>query len=231
LFVNLRKGAVGGYLGSLVASLAVSVPYFLSWRAPTETFGQLCLEISFGTALAACFLGALSLAGAHLSATAGSVLARSEVLRMILGSAFGGMLAGLIAAPPITWYFGRIAGRPEMSPLLLLPGSVVGASAVLFSIVNFDLERLSARRIWTSAVSSLLAIASGIPTGLIVFGPLYLLGIVKAVTSFLEHHYNSAVGLLVGGAWYGMPVGLVLGSVIGVAIVVTQVWSGKPVLT
>jgi len=229
-FVNLRKGAIGGFLGSLVGSLFLSIPYFLSWAVPSETFGQLSLEVAYGAAVAACFVGALSLAGAHLCSTAGSV-GRGQIIRTILGSALGGMLAGLIAAPVITWYFGRIAGRPEMRPLLLLPGSVIGASVVVFSIVNFDLERLSGRRIWTSVGGSLLALASGIPAALIVFGPLYLLGIVKAVTTFLEHHYNSAFGLFVGGACYGVPVGLVLGTVIGVAIVIIQVWSGKPLLS
>jgi uncharacterized caspase-like protein len=231
LIVNFRKGTIGGFLGSVVGSLFVSIPYFLSWDAPSETFGQLCLEVTYGAALGACFVGALSLCGAHLCSIAGGASADWRAVRTVLGSALGGMLAGLITAPAITWYFGRIGDRPEMSPLLLLPGSVVGASVVVFSIVNFDLERLSGRRIWTSAVGSLLALISGIPFALVVFAPLYFIGIVKAVTLFLEDNYNSTLGLLVGGACYGVPVGLVLGLVIGVAIVVIQVWSGKPLLT
>jgi hypothetical protein len=227
LLANLRKGAGGGFLGSLVGTLFLSVPYFHQWVDPSETFGELCLEITYGTALAACLLGPLALAGAYLWPAPNGASIRTRISHVMLGAGLGGTLAGLIAAPIITWYFGSMEGRPVMDPLLLLPGSVVGASAVIFSIMNFELERLSGRRIWITAVSSLLAVVLGGPFALIVFGPLYLLGAVSAVTAYLTDHYYSPSALFAGGALYGAPVGLVLGLVIGAAIVLIQLLSGQ----
>jgi hypothetical protein len=227
LLANLRKGAGGGFLGSLVGALFLSVPYFRLWVHPSETFGELCLEITYGTALAACLLGPLALAGADLWPAPDGASILTRISRIMLGSGLGGTLAGLIAAPLITWYFGSMAGRPVMDPLLLLPGSVVGASAVIFSIMNFDLERLNGRRIWITAASSLLAVVLGGPFAFIVFGPLYSLGTVSAVTAYLENDYDSPSALLARGALYGVPVGLVLGLVIGAAIVLIQVLSGQ----
>jgi hypothetical protein len=233
---TLKKGATGGFLGSLACSLFLSAPYYWVWsRAmePPETFGQLYLEITYGTAFAACVLGACTLTGSLIClSTRGeptSSLARFS--RVLLGSALGGVVTGLIVAPCLTWYYGSIPDRPEMTPWLLLPGSIVGSSLVVFSIINFDLERLSSRRVWTSGFASLCALGAGIPVAFLIFVPLYLFGIVSAVTRFLEANYDNAQGLLEGGAIYGAPVGLVLGLVIGFAVILTQAWSRKPVLT
>jgi Caspase domain len=227
LLADLRNGAAGGFLGALIGGLFVSAPYFLEWRHPSETFGQLWLEVTCATAFAACIVGPFALSGAHLwlAPKDGSIL--NQAARLVFGSAAGGMLAGLIAAPVITWYFGRITGRPEMGPLLLLPGSVICASAVIFSVINFDLERLSGRRLLINAASSFLAVLLGGPFAVLVFAPLYLLGAVSAVTVYLEHHYASPAGLLAGGALYGAPVGLVLGFVVGAAISISGAASNR----
>jgi hypothetical protein len=227
LWANLRKGAGGGFLGSLVGALFLSVPYFYQWAKPTETFGQLCLEIIYGTAFAACLLGPLALAGAHLWPAPKGASIRTRIGYVMFGAGLGGTLAGLIAAPFITSYFGSMSGRPEMDPLLLLPGSVVSSAAIVFSIMNFELERLSGRHLGISAGSSFLAVGLGAVFAVIIFGPLYLLGAVSAVTVFLENHYYSPLALFFGGALYGAPVGLVLGLAIGAAIVLVQFFSGQ----
>ena len=36
-----------------------------------------------------------------------------------------------------------IPNRPEMRPPILVPGAVFGASFVIFSVINFDFDRLS----------------------------------------------------------------------------------------
>jgi hypothetical protein len=64
----------------------------------------------------------------------------------------------------------------------------------------------------------------------LIFGPLYLSGAVEAVKDFLVAHGHSLTGMAEGGALYGLPVGVVLGTVIGAAVVLTERWSNKPVL-
>ena len=233
---SLTKGVIGGFLGSLACSLFLSVPYYWEWSRqvePPETFGQLYLEITYATIFAACVLGALTLSGALicLSSLREPTSYRARSSRILLGSASGGVAAGLIVAPVLTWYFGTMSDRPVMTPGLLLPGSIVGSSLLVFTIINFDLDRLSFRRVWTSAFASFVALLAGIPVALLIFGPLYLGGVVDAVIEFLEANYDSVRTLLAGGAIYGAPVGLILGVVIGVAVILTQAWSGKPVLT
>jgi hypothetical protein len=233
---SLKKGATGGFLGSLACSLFLSAPYYWKWSRemePPETFGQLYLEITYGTAFAACVLGAFTLTGSLicLSTRGEPTSSLARLSRVLLGSSLGGVATGLVVAPCLTWYYGSIPDRPEMTPWLLLPGSIVGSSLLVFCIINFDLERLSSRRVWTSALASLCALGAGIPVAFFISGPLYLVGIVRAVTKFLEASYDNAQGLLEGGAIYGAPVGLVLGLVIGFAVILTQSWSGKPVLT
>jgi hypothetical protein len=229
------KGVTGGFLGSLVCSLFLSVPYYWEWSLrmePPETFGQLYLEITYGTISAACMLGAFTLTGA-LVAVSWRRTKPSELgnkTQILVGSSVGGVVTGLVVAPWLTWYIGRIRDRPEMTPWLLLPGSLLGSSLLVFSIINFDLERLSTHRARTSALASVCALLAGIPVALIIFVPLYLVGIGDAVTNFLRANYDNPVGLMEGGAIYGAPVGLVLGLVIGCAIILTQSWSGKPVL-
>ena len=114
--------------------------------------------------------------------------------------------------------------------MYLLPGSVIGAAFIVFSIINFDFERLNSRRIWTSACGAILAIVAGAFASIAVFGPLYVVGLVDIVIVWLEESNGGPATLLVGGALYGIPVGIILGFVIGVAIVSTERWSRKPVL-
>jgi hypothetical protein len=126
-------------------------------------------------------------------------------------------------------YFGRLE-RPEMPPYLLLPGSVVGTSIIIFSIVNFDFERLSGHRILASVKASLATLGIGVSAAIAVFGPLYLMGVVQAVTAYLENHFGDMAAMAKGGAIYGLPVGIVLGIVIGAAVLLTERWSRKPIL-
>jgi hypothetical protein len=231
---TLIKGVTGGFLGSVGCSLFLSVPYYLEWLrvgTPSESFGQLYLEITYATIFAACVLGALTLTGALLAMVWPAEASKLDAKARVLGGAsLGGVLTGLIVAPLLTWWFGMIYDRPEMKPWLLLPGSIVGSSLLIFSIVNFDLERLSLHRAGTSAWASICALIAGAPVAFAVFAPLYWVGIGDAVTTYLEANAENPIGLMKGGAVYGAPVGLVLGLVIGFAIILTQRWSGKPVL-
>jgi hypothetical protein len=50
-----------------------------------------------------------------------------------------------------------------------------------------------------------------------------------AIKSWLHRNATDVFILAAGGAKYAIPVGLVLGVVIGLALLLTQVWSRKPV--
>jgi hypothetical protein len=238
---SLQKGFLGGYLGSFVAALASAVPYYFLWvseyrKRPTDldppgSIGDLVLEIAIASALIGCVLGFLSLFFSRLKFDQKliSLATRPTWQQTLVGSAVGGTLAGLLTAPFLTWYFGRFS-RPEYSPDLLLPGSVVGAAVFIFAVVNFDFERLGRRRILASVAAVPAAIAGGAAATVLIFGPLYLFGVVELVTNLLRGGAERETILLVGGAIYGMPVGAVLGCVIGTAILLTQRWSGKEVI-
>jgi hypothetical protein len=232
LATSAQKGILGGYLGSSVSAMLLSALYYFSWEMDYDSFASVPLEITIATTLAAGLLGVLSLfwARASIGLEGLVVAATPSPTRILLGTTFGGLLAGLIATPLIMMRFGPEPDRPEMTPALLLPGTILGASIFIFSIVNFDFERLSARRIWQSVKASLIALGVGAMATAIIFGPLYLLGIADSVKTYLEDNYGNMGALAKGGAAYGIPVGIVLGIVIGTAVILTERWSKKPVL-
>jgi hypothetical protein len=232
LVTCVQKGVLGGYLGSLPASLLISATYYGSWAEPLEPFGKVLLEITTATALTSCLLSVCSLffARTSIGARGFGLSPDRSLMRLALGAAAGGVVAGLISGPILSAYFGLIHDRPEMRPWLLLPGAVVGSSIQIFSIVNFDFERLTSRRVWTSLRSSFVALLAGIATSGVVFGSLAAAGIVSRVISWMEDNPDDATILALGGAIYGIPVGFVLGATIGFAIVFTERWSRKPVL-
>lgn len=238
---SLLKGIVGGYLGSLVAGLGIGVPYYIAWadfeekspglHDPLEPLGVVLIESTVATALTACVLGFLCLLWARLDwKLSGPAIAKNpSVFRIVGGSIAGGMLAGLVAAPILTMYFG-LKSRPELSPDLLIPGAILGTIFVIFSIVNFDFERLTLRRIRASASAAGSALLVGLFTAVVLMGALYLAGAVDWVANFLRSHADDLWALALGGAMYGIPVGAILGSVIGSALVLTAKFSGAPVL-
>jgi hypothetical protein len=159
-FGSLQKGVVGGYTGSFLGAYVMGYFYHRVWARidssgssgydPLEPLGNALLEITVTTILTAALLGFLTL-----------FLSRSTIGRIafpvtdkrkmqLFGTTAGGIVTGAIAAPLITAYFG-IKSRPDMTPYYLLPGGVVGAAFLVFSIVNFDLERLSSDRLWGGA--------------------------------------------------------------------------------
>ncbi|MGO8653891.1 caspase domain-containing protein [Rhizobium ruizarguesonis] len=229
LTTAVQKGLLGGVLGSLVAAPVLSALYYHGWPFSPISLGQLSLEITYGTAFAACPLGVLSFLFAGL-ARRNKVGSAKERFWTFAGGCFGGALAGAVSAPFITAFFGLMHNRPPMTPELLLPGSIFGAAFLVVAIVNFDFERLSSRRVWTSVASALMALGVGFVVTAIVFIPLYLLGVASAVQTFLQEHSEQPIELMKGGFIYGLPVGFVLGSVIASAILLTEHFSKKELI-
>ena len=239
LILSSQKGGIGGYLGAQLAALWISVPYYLSWAHKYEfgtaiaplPLGVLTVEIAIAAAFVACTLGFITIFLTRVGWSKGrlNLIDHPRQTQILFSTACGGMLTGLIAAPALMAYFGRL-DRPQVTPDYLLPGSIIGASIVVFSIVNFDFERLNARRMGASALAAGAALACGAVATAIVFGPLYAFGIVQQVITSLEQQFDDPVIMISGAAAYGLPVGLILGIVIGAAIVLTEKWSGRSVV-
>lgn len=231
LATSSQKGILGGFLGASLGALLLSSLYHTEWDRRYGEFNSIPLEITVATSLTGALLGMLSLlwARASIGPAGFGVSERRSPTRILLGTVCGGGLAGLIAAPLITMHFSQY-WRPPMTPNLLLPGAIVGTSIFIFSVVNFDFERLSARRIWASTKASLAALGIGVLAAALIFGPLYQLGFVDVVKQYLEGNDSDMIAMAKGGAIYGLPVGIVLGIMIGVAVILTERWSQKPVL-
>ncbi len=239
--ISLQKGVLGGYIGALIGGIWISVPYHWIWTvyadlsgsdAP-ESLGSTVLKVIIATAASAGVLGFLTIFCTKLRVSmTGIRVSKSDSSLMVLcGSAFGGALSGALLAPVLMLYFSRSSSGPPVTPLMLLPGSIIGASIVVFTIVNFDLERLTVRRAATGAISAIVALLCGMAATMIIFFPLYHFGVVELVIRWLEMTGNSNTRIfIIGGVIYGVPVGLALGLVMGSAIIFTERWSGKPVI-
>lgn len=238
--LSLEKGVIGGYLGAVLGSLWIAVPYYYAWKDaylndtdldPPESLGNIMTEITIATALTAGLLGTLCILSTRISLTQKTInlLASRTSLRTIISSSIGGMVAGITAAPMLMWYFGRLS-RPEVTPEYLLPGAIFGSSILIFAIINFDYETLSFKRVYHSITASFSALAFGLGTTICIFGPLYVFGVVSSVIQMLRDNFDDFSTMLAGSIAYGLPVGGILGIVIGAAIVLTEKWSMKPVI-
>jgi len=244
-FVSLRKGSVGGFIGSIVAAVIISLIYDRIWIArfnqwlegapggssAPEPLSLITAKIAIATTVCGCILGFLSLFFARVDVSAGKLRLSSNrsVTRTLLGCGFGGSLSGLICAPIVTYYFGTRAGPPAM-PELLLPSGIIGTAILVFSIVNFDFERLSSYRLGVSLLCVLGAVVIGGMVAAVFISMLYFIGLVGAVFEWLSKNAENALVLTTGGAVYGLVIGLTLGGVIGLAVILTSHWTERDVL-
>ncbi len=144
---------------------------------------------------------------------------------MFIGSIVGGVVTGVIAGPPVTTYFAYQI-RPIADPQFLAPFSIIASSVVAFSLINYSLEKMSWAQLRRSTFGALAGVVGGGLVGLLVFGPLYLAGIVDAVIEYmstphvahkLEIHSETTFAFMTGGLIYGFFLGIVLGSVFAFA--------------
>ncbi len=245
LVVSAQKGTIGGYLGSLFGSLGIAIIYYNTWsyydvnfpgmHDKLEPFGEILLEIVLATSLTACLLGFLGLFFARVTFKNWhfELSDDTSIKRTMIGAMVGGMLAGLIAAPILTVYFG-LTRRPDISPVVGLPSVFLGLAIITFSIlnsiVNFDFERLTLKRLGISALASLAALGIGAVAAIVIIGVFYVIGMMKFDTDWMHAHAEDYRVLLAGGAIYGVPVGIVAGSIVGAAVILTERWSRSPVL-
>ncbi|MET4118803.1 putative membrane channel-forming protein YqfA (hemolysin III family) [Bradyrhizobium sp. JR1.5] len=247
--VSLRKGVVGGFVGSIVPALIMSLVYDRMWTSKfsqgarawvegalrgssaPEPLSLIMAKVSITTTVCGCIFGFLSLFFARVDVSGGKFALSSNrsATRTLFGCGLGGALSGLICAPIVTFYFGTGAGPPAM-PELLLPSGIVGTAILVFSIVNFDFERLSASRLGVSLLCVLGAVVVGGAIAAAFLSILYAVGLVGVVFEWLSRNADNTLVLMTGGAAYGLVVGVTLGGVIGLAVILTNHWTGRDVL-
>ena len=212
----LQRGVLGGYFGSIFAAPIVAISYYLSWAYvsqlynwPVEPFAILLTEITLACILAGIVLGPAS----YVLAKRPFGLRNASPLVSLLGGIAGGILAGLIVGPPTTLYFGLL-DRPAVSALILVPGALLGASILVFSIVTYSVERVNYRTMRRNALISMLATAFvAAVAGVILF----------AASSVMQEYIDQLLGtrdkmvLLAAGIALGVILGVILGSAISLA--------------
>jgi Caspase domain len=226
--VPWRRGLIGGYFGGIIATPMASAAYYYAWDpakiAIRPSFGQLATELSVAGLYVGLMLGLLSLALAEMFALLGPVLLMHKVrlgrlVNQFTGALLGGVLAGILTAPPITLYF---AGeRPHLDTWMLMTGALPGSAAIAFSVANYRLEQMSLRSLQRSSAAAALATLIGV-------GVAAIFGWIAA--GLIDTHIKQAIGTstlsgkLWGGLWYGVLAGIILGVVIGL----TLVWTSAP---
>jgi hypothetical protein len=185
--------------------------------------GRLLTDITIGSTIVGLFLGVLALTLAQyfvLIRERGVVPAWSKPLfTAVIGAILGGILAGVITGPPETAYYHSLPSRPNLHPAVMLIGAVPGAAIVVFSIVNYSLDRVSLRALLESGGIVVLATIAVVILSAV---PLYLL------SDFIDANIRQRLAtggvgnILLAGLVYGIVVGAVLGAVIGVTLYWTR---------
>ena len=239
-----QNGVVGGFLGSPFATAAIAIPYYWTWKSyaaltgtDVEPLGSVMLEFTYAIIFAACISGFLSLFFSCVRLQHRKLVLSSApgTVGVLVGAVIGGILSGTITGPVLALYFGRMLSRPELSPLLLLPGAIVSSGMVVYYIANarpavdLDLKPLSPRRVWMSSLAAMAAVACGVGAAGVIFGTLYETGATDLAVAWMEQSTQSNTLLAAAGAIYGVPVGMVLGVVIGAGVLLTERWTGMRV--
>ena len=180
-------------------------------------------EITTGSVLVGLLLGLFALAladtfGRRSVAGDGSGW-RALAFNQFTGAVLGGILAGVVTGPLENFYFGQ-QPRSFLSPQIMLPGALMGATVIVFSIINYDLERANLKRL---AVSAALAVASSIVSGLAAAGSLLEFDVPSRRARHCEDNptgqdTRSVAGRTVLRTVYGILVGAILGAAMGLTL-------------
>ena len=133
-----------------------------------------------------------------------------------------GMGTGLLVGPPIGLYFG-LKNLPPIEIKPLLPGALVGTIGLIFSILNYRLERLNYKQLGIGVFCSMVSVVG-------IFALVALLDTIFPIFSEYLLEYlvidhkppltrGEVLQLLTGGLFYGTAIGAVLGGAVGVSLV------------
>ncbi len=219
--VPWRQGLFGGFFGGVIAAPIITIAYHFAWKATPGAgdpapFGQLLTEIMIACVIIGLLLGVFALSFAEYFKR---LRLRSPELGWLInpfsGALLGGIIAGVICGPWTTLYFG-LQNRPFILPDVLLIGAIPGTAVMVFSILNYSLEKVNLR---TLAQSGAAALGSVLIVGA-VFGALGWVtrDLIQGIANGVRYEWTA---ILLAGLPYGVAIGIVLGSVFGLALLGT----------
>ncbi|MCP5074302.1 MAG: caspase family protein [Rhodobacteraceae bacterium] len=239
---DFRQGSTGGAFGGLIAAFLIAGAYYLDWTSygtdfyDVESFGWVLTEITVAAIFVASPLGGTCVAFVRTPAIVRAVEHRPRFGRrrdsgIIWVSILAGTLVGVIVAPLVTLYFGRM-NRPPVLPLVLAPGAVVGTAVIAFAIVNYNLEKFTRLRLKKSLLAAIQATGVAGLAAAVVFGFLTLVGFVQhTVGAFMVEYQYYAADYPLYGVWLllfaGFIWGILLGPILGLLIGWTLTRSGE----
>ncbi len=215
----LRRGLFGGFFGGVIAAPLITTAYYYSVVARTTdlpAFGQLLTETTIACVIIGLLLGVLTLSTAEwFEKLRVRWPQRGRFINPFTGAVVGGIIAGVIIGPWVTLYFGW-QNRPFVLPHILLIGAIPGTAILIFSILNYTLERINLAALGRSLLASLGAV---VVVGVIAGG----LGLLfqQLIQKLADGVPQDPIAILIAGLPYGVAVGIALGSVFGLA----YIWS------
>jgi hypothetical protein len=213
---------VGGFFGGIFAALPIAFPYWHAWAVDEsvvqgserlESLGVVLCQILLACIATGVILGPLSYALA-MKARSRSTAGRYSFALASSGGVVGGVIAGLAIAPALTWYFVRL-GRPPISPWILLPGSLFGTAFIVFSIIGYNVERFSYRRMIANAGAAMAGtVLATLVAGIVVLGLRAYVDL--AIWELAVNSPDESARRV--GPFVGLVVGAILGGAIGLAV-------------
>lgn len=239
-------GAIGGFLGGIMAGPLLTLPYvndwLKDWPACAQWFwfdptmpevcplpAELLVEATVATVFIATLLGALTQHFAGRSRNT-SPLPAAGKLHRVKDPVLGGVIAGLIAGPVVTMYFGSFE-RPFLSPDTVAIAAVFSVALIAFAILNYSLDGFSWRRMLRSFTGALVAtVVSGLVLAALV-GLLAVTGFIQATLDWAgAGFWNETVPVALRYSYLaaaGLPYGLVFGGCLGLLMGLARVF-GQP---
>jgi hypothetical protein len=196
---------------------AVTLSHSVDERLDTETsmwlidlfcppsFAYINMEITLTC------IGVATILGASTTAfTYGHTLRHKySKLHILLRSSAAGLLTGMVTGPVAGGYFFKL-NRPYFAPELLVPSALVVVCLIAFCIVNFGFEKFTAKRLYLSIKSSILAMIVSIA-----------LSLVLSALIFASTYYIQSDSIYFNIHFYGLVFGPILGFLIGL----TKIWT------
>ncbi len=223
----MERGLWGGLFGGVVAAPIIGLAFLKdvdAWRPYAEQLGHIIpsninifIEILVASISIAVVLGLLSLGMAlyfdHIRKRVSSL---GLLINRLTGGILGGVLAGLITGPIGTLYFG-LKPLPVLHPQTLLLGALPATGVIVFSILNYDRHKFGGR----SLKKFMLALVATAIVSVLAVVALTALG--PEILSYLQNYVVSGTRskLLQGGLYYGAFTGALLGSIVGLTLLLS----------
>ncbi|TGD62189.1 caspase family protein [Tabrizicola sp. WMC-M-20] len=239
-------GAIGGFLGGIMAGPVLTLPYvnawLKDWPACTQrlwfdpTMPEVCpqpakllVEATVATVFIATLLGSLT---QHFAGRSRTMVPRPAAITLhwVRAPVLGGVIAGLVAGPVVTMYFGSFE-RPFLSPETVAVAAVFSVALIAFTILNYSLDGFSWRRMARSFAGAFMAtLISGLVLAALV-GLLAVTGFIQATLDWAgAGFWNETAPVAVRYAYLaaaGLPYGLVFGGCLGLLMGLARVF-GQP---